>query len=360
MIEDIVFLGAGASKADGAPLQGELLQTFFEICRSEKRVQKRFNVLLDFMEDFFGIHINNSSTESFIFPTFEEILGILELAVNRNESYRSYSLEPGDKAIQQIRNDLILSIATTLNHIVTNVMNPTHYRLLQRLLYENKFYKTAFISLNYDIIIDNELLKLKSLENFFLDYSVDITNPGAVNRSNSGQSNRIKLFKIHGSLNWLYCPTCISLTYVSFKSVIANITSQECANCKTQILPIIIPPSFFKVMSNYFLSNIWRKTEIVLNQAKRIYFCGYSFPDADIHIKYLLKRVENIKGESPEIYVINEPGEPFIGIKSDNERKMEYTRYHRFFKNSEKILYTNLSFQDFCDNGVNKCEVREF
>ena len=50
-------------------------------------------------------------------------------------------------------------------------------------------------------------------------------------------------------------------------------------------------------MSNRYLQEIWYKSEKALKEAKNIYFCGYSFPDADIHIKYLLKRAE-INGNS--------------------------------------------------------------
>ena len=100
-------------------------------------------------------------------------------------------------------------------------------------------------------------------------------------------------------------------------------------------------------MSNFYLQEIWRKAENALKQAKRIFFCGYSFPDADIHIKYLLKRVEINRGSTPEIFIINNHKG-----KSDDQRENEELRYKRFFKNSQKVHHTNQSFENFCEQGI--------
>ena len=45
-------------------------------------------------------------------------------------------------------------------------------------------------------------------------------------------------------------------------------------------------------MSNVFLSTVWNKSERALRESDILVFCGYSFPEADMHIKYLLKRVQ--------------------------------------------------------------------
>lgn len=84
-----------------------------------------------------------------------------------------------------------------------------------------------------------------------------------------------------------------------------------------------------------------------MKQAKRIFFCGYSFPDADIHIKYLLKRAEVNSGTDPAIFVINKH-EP----QSNGQREAEKQRYLRFFKNKAKVKFTNISFEEFCKDGI--------
>jgi hypothetical protein len=56
-------------------------------------------------------------------------------------------------------------------------------------------------------------------------------------------------------------------------------------------------------MSNFHLQTIWRSAEQDLAAAKQIVFCGYSLPDADLHLKYLFKRVEMKRGaDSPSVH----------------------------------------------------------
>jgi hypothetical protein len=144
-----------------------------------------------------------------------------------------------------------------------------------------------------------------------LDYCIDFTNYSRTiydwHRPHPQKS--VKLLKLHGSLNWLYCPTCISLTLTPRKKGVREFVYQpekgKCQDCEKMMVPIIVPPSFFKVMSNYHLQQIWHQAEKVLRDVKRLFFCGYFFPDADIHVKYLLKRAELYRNKPFEIFIVN-------------------------------------------------------
>ena len=94
-------------------------------------------------------------------------------------------------------------------------------------------------------------------------------------------------------------------------------------------------------MSNPFIQEIFLKADKVLREAERIYICGYSFPDADMHIKYLFKRAEIFRGETPEIFVINKP-------KDDSPEKKQFMR---FFKDKKKVHYRGLAFEEFSERG---------
>ncbi|MFZ5993500.1 MAG: SIR2 family protein [Thermodesulfobacteriota bacterium] len=347
-IEDIIFLGAGASACEGAPLQGDLFREYFRSCQIERddRLNNEMDQrLVEFFEIFFGIDIKSGVLDNVSFPTFEEILGMLELALNREESFKDYNLTPDKPRIQRIREDLIFLIAIILDKKLRGKAK-YHKKLINRL--KIKLSKTVFVSLNYDILIDNALVDLHP--SYDLDYGVEFTNfekPSDWKRPRTQKA--VCLYKLHGSLNWLYCPTCISLTLTPKEKRVATLVfnPQICDVCGSEMAPIIIPPTFFKVMSNFYLQEIWRKAENALKQVKRIFFCGYSFPDADIHIKYLLKRVEINSGSTPEIFIINN----HEGI-SDYQRESEELRYKRFFKNSYKVHYTDQSFENFCEQGV--------
>jgi len=343
-IEDVIFLGAGASAADGAPIQNNLFKSYFENGINQDPICAN---LSQFFKDFFGID-TSQNLDNIVFPTFEEILGILEFALSRNESFKNYSLTHLAPKVQTIREQLILLIARILKEKL-QFGRQVHDSLITRLLQQSRLRKTAFISLNYDILIDNSLTDIH--HSMDLDYGVPFSNFGRRNDWHKPRPNRsVRLFKLHGSLNWLYCSTCISLTITPKEKSVSTIADNpiRCRQCQTESIPIIIPPTFFKVMSNHFLQQIWRKAEFALSKAKRIIFCGYSFPDADIHIKYLLKRVEINRSSTPDIFIFNNHHG-----KQEEIKRQEKERYERFFSDKHKVHYLDKSFQDFCIKGIN-------
>jgi NAD-dependent SIR2 family protein deacetylase len=207
-----------------------------------------------------------------------------------------------------------------------------------------------FISLNYDLLIDNaiEELSIQTGQHALPDYGVKFTPEP--HRDNILFPRTNLLLKLHGSLNWLYCPTCNNLSLFPGHKIAAELPGGpwrfHCQECREIRVPIIIPPTFFKVMSNFYLQQIWKRAEEELKKANRIVFCGYSFPDADMHIKYLLKRAEvNRVGEAPEVFIVNE----HKGKKKQG-REMEMDRYMRFFRQKDKVHWTKLSFKQFAAN----------
>jgi len=342
-IEEVIFLGAGASAADGAPVQSKLFQSYFQNNPHKDAISDN---LSQFLKDFFGID-TTKSLKTIEFPTFEEILGLLELSLARSESFRNYPMIPQDPKIQNVREQIIFLIAKILKEKL-QFGRQHHDRLISRFRQERRLKKIAFISLNYDILIDNAITDIHRYVD--LDYGTQFTNFEKKSDWHKPREDRsVFLYKLHGSLNWLYCPTCISLTITPKEKSVSTIADKPklCDSCKTAMIPIIIPPTFFKVMSNHFLQQIWRQAEISLINCKRIVFCGYSFPDADIHIKYLLKRVEVNRGVTPEVFIVND----YSG-KKKNEKDQEKSRYKRFFKNKDKVHYLKQSFEDFCENGL--------
>jgi hypothetical protein len=358
-IENLIFLGAGASHSEGASIQANLLNDFFithdDITDiKEKEIKKSIQNLL---KDFFGFEFRLNEQVDKKLPTLEEVLGILDLAIQKNECFRNY------ENVSKIREDLISLIALTIKEKL-NLFPNHHNILLKRLKRENELLKSSFISLNYDIIIDNRLTEL--YPEYHLDYGIDFINyeeaekakkNGTYNdrdywvRPNSEQA--IKLFKLHGSLNWLYCPVCLNMKLTPKKKSGSSIMimPQKCEICSGSLTYIIIPPTFFKIMSNHYLRQVWFDAEKSLRNIKKIYFCGYSFPDADIHIKYLLKRIELSLQNDLEIFIIN-----WHKKKNRCNALWEKNRYFRFFKEKDKIHYLKLSFQDFCERGIENAE----
>jgi len=272
------------------------------------------------------------------FPTFEECLGMLDFANLQGQSFKGYDQEK----INKTRNALIFLIADRLDNRKLREIN--HKKMIEGLKSENRLKETAFISLNYDILIDNAIID----HELYIDYGIKFINY----KTPQDAEKSVLLLKPHGSLNWLYCPACnhlelfprenCSIKLFFHDPVTRDIHKENCKNCGTPMKFVIIPMTYYKEMSNPFIQQIFLKADEILRQADKIFICGYSFPDADIHIKYLLKRAERFKGETPEIYVIN--NHPY---KTEQEKKDEEQRIIRFFKNKDKIDYTNKSFEDF-------------
>lgn len=377
MTENVIILGAGASCAEGAPPQKELFNNYFHL--EDFWDKKREERLESFFKTFFGVDFQKKY-ENYEFPTFEEAIGVIELALNRNESFRLPRDFAGGNNLQKIRDDLVFLIAEVLDRAINppehqndkpgnqhiRSKNQYHKMLVDRLHDDHTIQNHAFLDMNYDILMDNALMALnQDHSEFDLDYGIEFINfeegyelePQEIGWEAKSTRYPISLYKPHGSLNWLFCPTCISLELVSKdkekRSSELKLEAKECKRCGTDKVPILIPPTFFKVMSNYYLQRIWHDTERALESCKRIIFCGYSLPDADMHIRYLLKRSELKMTEPPEILIFNRPEiEGGKNNKSNESKWLEKERFFSFFKDYKRVNYTNRSFQDFCKNGL--------
>lgn len=345
-----IFLGAGASAAENLPVQNEIFSNYFKYILPKNPDSKMNKMIRTFFYDMFRIDVLKDNINNIEFPTFEEVLGILDMAEQRNESFKNFGTETYNNkngSINILRQYLILLTANAINNS-SATSQKYHELLVNNLIEANYLLDTTFISVNYDIHIDNIISKIHDKCNMpiMLDYGVDLANFYDKNTTwKKPRGKCIKLYKIHGSLNWLYCPICSSLTLTPYKggvmSIFNNTDEARCLNCGESTIPIIVPPTYFKNMSNVYLSNVWNKSEKALRESDLLIFCGYSFPDADIHIKYMLKRVQTSRKKSPlKIMVFNNHKEKSLAVL-----KKEECRYKRFL--GENVIFTKASFQDF-------------
>lgn len=345
-----IFLGAGASAAENLPIQNELFSQYFKYILPKNKTSKMNLELAKFFRDLFYIDVTSPNIEDINFPTFEEVLGVLDLAEQKRESFKNYKSESyndNNTSISYIRQSLIMLTAYALNN-ANSTSNSYHKLLLENLVKENLIKDTNFISANYDIHIDNAIASLYDTNEFsaMLDYGIDFTNFNlSKNFWQKPIDPVIHLYKIHGSLNWLYCPICNSITLTPYEGgvmrIIENINQAKCLNCEELTVPIIVPPTYFKNMSNVFLSTVWNKSEKLLRESDLLIFCGYSFPEADMHIKYLLKRVQTSRlKENLKVVVVNNHSK-----KRNSLREKEKNRYERFL--GKNVIYTEYSFEEF-------------
>jgi hypothetical protein len=173
----------------------------------------------------------------------------------------------------------------------------------------------SIISLNWDILLDNELnTALRERDGEVtddyapfgvVDYCCHISSLQADDRrirtglwSLGCRGYNIKLLKIHGSMNWLQCPSCQQL-FIGFdeKHNIINFTEpQPCRHCGKQdnqsnLRGSLVMPTFLKDLSNFQVKLIWQNAGVELMEARRLVFVGYSLPHADFEFRQLLSRM---------------------------------------------------------------------
>jgi hypothetical protein len=352
MVETAIFLGAGASKTEGAPLQGQLFAEYFSSADFKRSRSKMDRELADFFLEMFKLNVKRGNIANITFPTFEEVLGLTDLAIMRKEAFRHFDIENRE----QKNSGRLRPVAQYLVFLVAKVLDANlprrlgyHRKLVKKLVEADELRNVVFVSTNYDILIDNALTE-EPERGFDLDYGVEFRNfdpawKGDNHWRRPALGNCVQLFKPHGSLNWLFCPTCNELEITPKEKgvvirLISDFTNAKCSHCESVFSPLIVPPSFYKDLSNVFLSAIWNRTDVALRKVNHIIFCGYSFPDADIHIKYLLKRAQTNRDTPLKVTVVNNhPG------KGETDAQHERNRYMRFLGNAVK--YTDLSFEDF-------------
>jgi hypothetical protein len=112
--------------------------------------------------------------------------------------------------------------------------------------------------------------------------------------------------KLHGSLNWLHCKTCHRLEigasesrrFVKVLSRLVGPTLEQtytpggslCQVCQTKLRPLLIAPTHLKDYRNPHLAQVWCEAERVLRESNHVIFIGYSLPDDDVEVVYLLTR----------------------------------------------------------------------
>ncbi|MCP4076280.1 MAG: hypothetical protein GY744_08855 [Gammaproteobacteria bacterium] len=292
----VVIFGAGATKACGGPLTNEIL---FRGFTNEYQIDR---------EDFLGI-LNSFLTDNFFssvpetYPSLPLLISFLDTAIDRNHALNA---EWGRDKLIKAREALDYVIFAVLEHDLKRLQNNYYLKFYQN-LYGHSGRLPVTISLNYDIIADNAISRWNdengNYDKPFPDYMCDIATDFYKQKKGEG-----RLLKLHGSLNWLYCPSCnrmdvgISKSGRHFAKVLDELYQEvsleqmltchgrPCRGCGAEVQPVMISPTYFKDYRNPHISRIWYEADQVLRKAERVIFIGYSLPDDDLDVLYLLKR----------------------------------------------------------------------
>jgi len=146
-----------------------------------------------------------------------------------------------------------------------------------------------------------------------------------------------RLLKLHGSINWYYSATKEKTS----EQIYLFRDSKEERESK-DLVPVIIPPvldktGFFKHST---IKSMWNETKNLLEEAKKVYIIGYSIPQTDLTVKFML---QSYIPEDCEVTIINK----------DKKRKGYFRGLFDKRKLNEEFIRSDDSvFEDFVKSTI--------
>lgn len=292
----VVLFGAGATKACGGPLTNEILPQAFEpSVRNEIEREDYLDLLDEFLIENFYLPPQQADRTEADYPALPLLLSLVDTAIDRKQPMGpTWTVD----RLREVRRALQYMVFALLEYKLRRLSHD-YYADLLTALDPARGTPPTVISLNYDIIVDNAMARQYSC---LPDYCCDITTERYRTQPHLGT-----LLKIHGSLNWSYCPGCDRLdlgvsesgkTYKMLEELYqVNPLEQRyschgfpCPQCATFVEPVLITPTQLKDYRNPHVTKVWTAAEHALRSAERVIIVGYSLPDDDLEVIYLLKR----------------------------------------------------------------------
>lgn len=269
-------------------------------------------------------------------PPLEDIFTTIDLAANTGHHLGTkYSAS----LLRTMRRALIVRLMRMLRIAYNErVRSPdASSKNIQEVLKSIDVSQTAFLSLNWDTVIESGISSTQHISRF--DYAcgafpAEFNLSGAVkNRVIRSSTAELRLLKPHGSVNWMYCDCCSRMYWFqpmdtakiasrlfkkSDSEAVSTLIGQEiravktkalCPACKAESLGTRFATfSYRKALDFPMHLATWREAERQLREAENWIFIGYSLPPADYEFKFLLKRVQLSRGAPPNIVLITTGG----------------------------------------------------
>lgn len=389
----VFFLGAGFTKDAGVPTQRELFPEYLFRTKENKKEH-----LLKFISDIYSFYYErpyslSSEDDKNNYPILEDIFSVIDNAVINGEYLQDYS--PSE--LQKIRDDFVFGIIDLINQSVTNceyIKNFARVLTNWRLQSENSD-PFSIITTNWDIVLLNRFREHHDeiIEKFFsenknklpnlrelkeeerknlalIDYCL-YTHP-LEDKNNHVPSlkikcmgyKNIKILYLHGCPTWLYCRKCKKIfsppSYNKSKEYIKNALNdildrrnkpKQCPQCNNiSLSPILIMPTYYKIIQNVHLLDVWQNAAMELQEAMSLFFIGYSLPEADYLIRNLL--VSNIK-KSANIYISSTSGFNSDTIKKYRQLFGNRVKEDNILKGTGKVVVEDICKQ--IENREFKC-----
>ena len=303
------IVGAGFSKFAGLPLMNDF---FFKAKDLYPKLTEEEKKIFDKIFDFYKEYSEMKNYMNMDLMNIEELLSIIEMNQFLNDSrikrYYTNFLKiviENYSVINNQRNNpksdskkpIYLQF---INHVYGfKLTNTNGIETMKSTLPQN-----GIISLNYDLIIENTILN-NDLYN--LDFSYGLSDK-YIDPTYRQAGNRVKLAKIHGSINFKYGNSYL-----------------------------IVPPTWNKT-SETKIRSVWKLANDLITNSENLIFIGYSLPKTDLYVKYLLiNGIQNCKNLKRIIVICHE---------SDNSVRMRYEDFFESYFREKSFIYIPKKFEE--------------
>jgi NAD-dependent SIR2 family protein deacetylase len=331
----VLFVGAGASRACGYPLTSDILP---EIIRRVKA--GRFDEHIDRHAVGFKRLLSNLVPKQGKgrMPEITEILSVIDHCLESGEEL--FTASPATLKLTDARWLLERAIARAIKKIHKREATPREiYNWIRG--QERRGREVTIISTNYDFSLDRVLfgeLKNWSVDYLKTDFGFTWRDPDDGALVHPSNNAKLRLYKLHGSLNWLGCNRCGNI-YVNYQRTLVTLAdgSDEWSQCHCGFKPlraVLVAPSFVRRYRDRNLLSVWRSASEALRLAKDWVFIGYSLPTEDIGIRALFMRAMFSCAVRPRVHVVG------LGDAA-------YARYQQLFPDCR---YTGDGLRRFLDS----------
>ena len=361
--EIVYVLGAGFSYNAGVPLQSEILQRIKNLDPLSTP-----SVFSDMFAESQGRSISfiNRIFEAVPNPRLEDVFTLIDQSISHKNYCAGFNWQELEVVRKALFNAIVLLFHTHESRISPKAQklyrSIAGYFIEERVKAGQKEHPFSIISLNWDCVLENAIY-------WFLDQcggnKVDIdyccyTTPleGTSRHTHSINQKAVGLFntkfiKLHGSVNCVLCPNCNRL-YTGLGAprelLEEYIAGKICPRCHSvrdvtgiatssgpELESLIISPTFIKEFNNAHIQMIWHNAYIDLCEAKKVVFIGYSLPEADYHLRTLLKRA--IRKDAEVIVVLTKKDNPPVHCDEHIREKYAASRYRAFLGSGIQIKF---------------------
>ena len=312
----VLFLGAGATRPFGVPLTAEILPTLLRrlsrgtlFGRNAARTSHRTYELLRALAPGLG----RRGIEP---PLITDLLSIVDHMLAAGQAVRP-GLGPHelDKVRWMLERGLAEVLATPGGRRQRN------RGLLERFadwtLRQAEPGPLTLISTNYDVVIERSLYARLDGARFErqVDFGVGWYALGSDERHGRPARPRLRLLKLHGSLDWRRCPLCDHLYIQPAQTALDGRLRRSprerlaCACGYRPLRHVMVAPSMVRDVRDTYLLAIWRAALEALRCAERWIVIGYSMPPEDVAIRSMFVRALGGRAQPPEILLVQRRGD---------------------------------------------------